>query len=327
MQTTNTLRPIGGTDISSIIGCNPWQSAFGLYQKIIGEAEPVKDNAAMERGRAYESVLGDLYEVENNIDLTEVFVSGINQLPHGQYDFIKGSPDVLYQSFDPYNKPSFGLEIKTADISQRQHYDFTASEPMIPMHYYLQCQWYAGLAKVDHWDFIVGFFVGDKMVSHESCSFAFNKKLYNVMVDEAVKFWETHIVPRNPPDDATPVEMESYYRRKFPQHTTGKHALRTTETDNTVVDYINRAKQIKELERLQQIDKSTIIMILKDCELLETPLGNVTYKTNKNTIKTDWENVSTGLSRFVDNEVFCGLVESNTKNTQGSRVLRFPRGA
>jgi len=307
------LGTIGGTDISSIFGCNPWQSAFGLYQKIIGEAEQVKDNAAMKRGRLYEKGLHAFYEAKNGIDDVVCTVGSQYRDPddelivdhrgwfqsilvHDSINFLSGRPDYVYN----LRGNRFGLEIKTADWSQRDQYDFSnPGNVQIPMHYYMQCQWYAGLAEVPRWDFIVGFFAGEEMKYHETCSFAFDQELYDMMVKTAVEFWETHVLPRKPPEDAKPAELETYYRKKFPCHIPKTFAERSPHWDEVVERILKREEQIKFLEQEQQLDKIAIISHFEDKEALETPFGNVTYKACKDSEVMKWQEYAEILEKCI----------------------------
>ena len=343
LQDSTPRNTIGGTDISAILGCNPYKSAFGLYQRLIGEAQPVPDNAAMQRGRRWENILAKIFEEEWEDQRVIDGFTGVNEvrLKHPNVEYLTGSPDRLYRVFGDHfhlmDRNDFGLEIKTADISQKQLYDFSdANNVKIPDHYYMQCQWYAGLANVDQWDFIVGFFKGDKMVSHESCSFVFNEELYESMVEAAVDFWENNVLKRNPPQDALPAEMETYYRRTYPQHVTGKWAERTDETDYMVRSYLERQEQIRRWEEIQQGEKSRIIGVFGDCEALESELGNVSFKKNKDSEKTDYKAIVESLSskfkvqssKWDSESLFTLLSELCTQNTTivtGPRVLRFPR--
>lgn len=50
---------IGASEVSAILGVNPFQSAFEVWARKTGNADPVADNAAMERGRFLERGLLD----------------------------------------------------------------------------------------------------------------------------------------------------------------------------------------------------------------------------------------------------------------------------
>jgi len=327
-------KTIGSTDISAIFNCNPYKSAFSLYQRLIGDEIPVTDTAAMKRGRTWETILSSIYHVEHEFDERYLSCGNIS-LTHNDIEYLTGSPDVLFCDNDRKIKEkttgiisvpcSHGLEIKTADISQKNNYDFSSSEPLIPMHYYMQCQWLCGLANVDRWDFIVGFFKGDKMVSHESCSFDFDEEIYDKMVKAAVEFWENHVIPRNPPEDATPAELETFYRRKYPQHVSGKMADRTDRSDEVIQILSDIKVSIKHLEYDEQQYKSELIGLIGDCEAIESYFGKVTFKKNKDSVKTNWKSMVDEMSTKIDQEYYLNLMDKYSTIVTGPRVLRLPK--
>jgi predicted phage-related endonuclease len=326
---------IGGTDISAIVGCNPWKSAFSVYQKMIGEPVEVKDTPQMERGRFYENILASIYS-NSHASFKVVYLERIESpLVHGTIDYLTGTPDRIYFDLSKgiTNKDksktcqrSHGLEVKTADISQRNQYDFTDSSAVqIPMHYYLQCQWYAGLAKVPRWDFIVGFFKDEQLKSIEQCSFDADTELFDHLINEAVEFYESCVVPKIPPPITDPVELETYSRKRFPRHVPKTYAERTRNSDHIVGNMIELAEKIRLLELEQQMNKASLIALLEDKEALETPFGNVTYRTNKDSEIMDWKAHSVELERLLHSEIVDVFRKKHTTTKQGARVLRLPK--
>jgi predicted phage-related endonuclease len=324
---TDTKPTIGGTDISAIVGCNPWKSAFSVYQKMIGEPVEVEDTPQMERGRKYEKLLMQIYDVQFQLPL----YGSINQYPleHDKIDYIAGSPDRIYFTQDQNmvtTAKSHGLEVKTADISQRNHYDFSDSSAVqIPMHYYLQCLWYAGLAKVPRWDFIVGFFKDEQLKSIEQCSFDADTDLFDYLIAEAVEFYKIHVKSKFPPPITDPVEMETYSRKRFPRHVPKSYAERTRNSDYIVGNMIELAEKIRQLELEQQMNKASLIALLEDKEALETPFGNVTYRTNKDSEIMDWKAHATELEKLLDSDVVDIFRKKHITTKQGARVLRLPK--
>lgn len=314
------LGTIGGTDISAIMGMNPWKSAFGVYQKIIGEGVETKDNAAMKRGRDWEPALITLYETQRGNGPDDR--TGNGKLSHKVYGYLTGSPDMMYWTAPDGD---FGLEVKTADISQRNLYDFTGDEPQVPLHYFLQLQWYAGLAQVDRWDFIVGFFVGEKMVSWETCSFAFDAELFESMIESAVTFWENHVVPRIAPEATEPTEIIEWHRQKYRRHVPKSFAERTESTDAAVKRFLELQAEIKRLEKEQDAAKATVIATLQDNEAIETPFGTVTFKNNKDSEVIDWRSIANESLSMLEPKQAIAITGKYTTTKPGPRVLRFPK--
>jgi len=55
---------IGASEIAALVGASPWETAFSLYSKRIGNAAPEPENAAMRRGRHLEAVAVEMLREE-----------------------------------------------------------------------------------------------------------------------------------------------------------------------------------------------------------------------------------------------------------------------
>ena len=126
---------ISGTDIGAILGCNPHNSAYDVWNKRKnGEAKPIPENMQeyVEWGIRLEDMISKKYADDNDVKVreSEVIKDG----------YKSGSPDRLVKSREGVR---WGLEIKT-------NAGPTWSEP--PEHYVLQCRWYMMLTNLNRWD-------------------------------------------------------------------------------------------------------------------------------------------------------------------------------
>ena len=312
-MSTITRNKIGGTAISAILGMNPWKSRYGIYLDLIGEGEEKPDNEAMARGRKWESTLARIYETERDFDIPGN--PGV-KLNHEIHNFIVGSPDYMYESH--------GLEVKTADYYTRDKYD--CKNGNVPNHYYLQCQWYCGLAGFDRWDFIVGFFRDGKFSYHETCSFEFDQELYDYMIKAAIAFWNEHVIPRNPPEITEPAEIIEFVRKTYPRHSDGKFIESDAELEGIIESVRDEMFSAKAGESRMEALKSRVIEKIGDAEGVITELGKITFKANKDSVKTDWKAFGEDAMKLIaDPKVSEELLNKHTKTTPGPRVLRFPR--
>lgn len=127
---------ITGSDISSIIGVNPWKSAYALWAKKTDLiADDFADNEAMYWGRAAERIILNRF-AEEHPDY-EIYYN-VGTWCHPEFDFFLANPDAVYRKPDG----SFGiLEIKTAQFED----SFDLTNNVIPKHYLAQVLWYAGI--------------------------------------------------------------------------------------------------------------------------------------------------------------------------------------
>jgi len=83
---------IGGSDIGTIMGLNPWESAFGLWAKRTGQiADPPVDNWSVRFGNAFEEPILRMWQTEN--PEWEVFRTGTWR--HPKHGYLVANPDGL----------------------------------------------------------------------------------------------------------------------------------------------------------------------------------------------------------------------------------------
>jgi len=83
---------IGGSDVGTILGLNPWESAFGLWAKRTGQiADPPVDNWAVRFGNAFEEPILRMWAAEH--PEFEIFTAGTYR--HPKHSFMLANPDAL----------------------------------------------------------------------------------------------------------------------------------------------------------------------------------------------------------------------------------------
>jgi putative phage-type endonuclease len=140
---------IGGSDVGTICGLNPWQSAFTLWAKKTNRIDDyIEPNEAMEWGTRLESVVLDKF-VEVHSDLTVFRDCGT--WSHKDRDWQLANPDAIFQDASG----EFGIvEVKTA------RYEDAWSDG-VPAYYRTQVLWYLqtfGFKKA----FVVALFSGSR---------------------------------------------------------------------------------------------------------------------------------------------------------------------
>ena len=85
-------RGIGGSEIGTIMGLNPWESAFALWAKRTGQIpDPPLTGWSIRFGKAFEQPVLELWAEEH--PEFEVFLTGTWQ--HPKYNYILANPDAL----------------------------------------------------------------------------------------------------------------------------------------------------------------------------------------------------------------------------------------
>ena len=125
---------LGGSEIGTIMGLNPWESAYALWAKKTGKIDnPPLTNWAVRFGQAFEQPILELWQQEH--PEYEVFVTGTYQ--DCEYDFLHANPDALARHRE--TGEWLVVEVKTARTS------FEA----LPANYEAQVRHYMMVMKID----------------------------------------------------------------------------------------------------------------------------------------------------------------------------------
>lgn len=118
---------LGGSELGTILGLNPWESGYALWAKKTNKIETEKlDNWAIRFGKAFEEPILKLWEQEH--PEYEVYTTGTYQ--HPEYDYLHANPDALakHKQTGEY----IIVEVKTARTSFET----------LPVHYEAQVRHY-----------------------------------------------------------------------------------------------------------------------------------------------------------------------------------------
>jgi putative phage-type endonuclease len=141
---------IGGSDVGTICGVNPWQSAFTLWAKRTGKVQEEQvDSEAMEWGRRLESVILQKF-AESHPEFEIVESPGTYQNKDRPWQL--ANPDAI--AIDKETGEHVIIEIKTA----RYEDDWANG---VPPYYATQVQWYLQTFGFDR-AFVVALFSGSK---------------------------------------------------------------------------------------------------------------------------------------------------------------------
>jgi putative phage-type endonuclease len=123
-------RGIGGSEVGTIVGVNPWESPYTLWAKKTGRIErSIPANEAMEWGNRLEPVVIDKFADEHP-ELT--VLRNVGTWSHSDREWQIANPDAIFVT----PAGDFGIiEVKTAQ------YEDGWSEG-VPAHYEAQVQWY-----------------------------------------------------------------------------------------------------------------------------------------------------------------------------------------
>jgi len=183
---------LGGSDISAIIGCDPWASPMTVYNRKIGLSEKQEVSFAMRRGTHFEPGIMSLYAEINDCWLGPAGVTP----PHPMFSFLKGNYDRVRLSGKNGHAITL-IEAKTANMRQAAKWgEPEADEKKVPVNYYVQANYYCGLLSLPKFEIVAYLTWKDDLHVYE---FDFNEQVFDDCCEAAAAFWYGHVLPRVPP--------------------------------------------------------------------------------------------------------------------------------
>jgi putative phage-type endonuclease len=258
---------IGGSEIAAVIGIDEYRTPLDIYLDKTGQKEDEPDNKFFRAGRNLEPVVVKYFEEETGIktiyEKDKIYI-------HPKHKEVRGTPDRLFG-----HDGVLECKVTTRKIN---------GEDDVPKSYFCQLQYYLGLTGrtkgylaffKNTWEFIPIYYEADP-------------ELFSMLVDEAVKFWNNHVLSGIPPEPRNSNDIVQLYAK----HNEGKYITASEELYKQILYLKSVQNQIKELEKIEAEKKEQVQLILKDAEGI---------KYNENTLVT-WK--AAKESYVFDKELF-----------------------
>ena len=250
---------IGGSDAGTILGLNPWKSAFTLWCEKTGRKE-VKDISDLERIRLGNDL--EQYVAQRFMEATGKRVKKDNtRYSLKEYPFMVGHIDRKIIG------ENAGLECKTT--SQITKTSFETGD--IPMTYYSQCVHYMAVTGADRWYLAV--------LSFQRGFFWFvierNEEEIEALINAEEDFWqkvETDTQPDIDGSESTADTLSEVYSEPIPE-------MADISSEESVLELLEKLKQRqKELDGMKRLYESQIKSTLGEAEVGIIPGWKVTWK-------------------------------------------------
>jgi len=185
---------IGGSELGTILGLNPWESAYTLFHKRKGNIDnSVEENWSIRFGKAFEKPILDLYAQEHPEQ--ELFLTGT--YANKDNSWMQANPDALAKVDGEWKI----IEVKTARAGWSE----------LPPSYEAQVMWYmmvTGIRKA-----VVVAVAGMTWNEYEV---EYNEFTANIYAEKAQKFWESLGIDKAPDWDGAKSTYET--ERKLHPH-------------------------------------------------------------------------------------------------------------
>lgn len=177
---------LGGSDIATLLGINPFSTKLQLYLQKRGELEPEPDNSRTKAGRVMENVIAAMVMERNGSKLRRVN----RTLRHAKHDFLIAHIDRDFVGIEK------GLEIK--NVSPRMAYMWGKDgQPDAVAEYYVpQPHHYMLVLDYPAFD-VAAYFGGDDLRIYPMER---DKEMDEIIIETAHDFWHNHVLAGVPPE-------------------------------------------------------------------------------------------------------------------------------
>ena len=305
---------IGGSDISAIMGMNPWKTPQDVFiEKVNSDPQPFRENELMYWGKALEESIADRWlenRLENHykIDRSQVVSTG-----HPTYDFIKGHPDAIFKGWRGDRQVTCLLEVKTTDSRNSSNWINNTAPP----YYFAQLTWYAMINARNHQyannhmpetEYWFAVLIGGN--NYKEFMVDIDNDDMTVVESKGIDFWNNHIKAKVMPEFTEPDDNINKFL--YPHVDKGK----IIECDKFTKEYIDEFRSIKaSIKNLQEREK-------KMKEYIRNKMGENQYlmydnikiatQLEYNKASTNWEEIA---RKYENDAEFCNHVKNYTKVT------------
>lgn len=270
---------IGGSDTAAILGVSPWKSPFALYQEKTGEYQeeitPAKQKI-FNRGKRWEPIVIEMLVDELEDRGHEVKIITRNQrYIDPDYGFLAAEIDLELM----LDGQHVNGEMKTVHPFAAKDWGEQDTDE-IPIYYTSQVahgQMVTGCNRT-----IVAALIGaDDLRVHVVDR---DEELINIIRGKEIEFWE-RIQRREAPEPTDPEDIKRLYQIDFGT---------VLEADEDLLELIAKASSKKSELKAAETSYEVLSTMIKArmgnaAVLLHNGQKLATWKTNKPSIKTDWE--------------------------------------
>jgi len=252
---------LGGSDIATLLGINPFSTKYKLYLQKRGELAPEPDNSRTKAGRVMEAVIAAMVSDQEGCKLRRVN----RTLRHPKYDFLIAHID---RDFVGIRK---GLEIK--NVSPRMAYLWGKDgQPDAVAEYYVpQPHHYMLVMDYPAFD-VAAYFGGDDLRIYPMDR---DPEMDELIIETAHDFWHNHVLAGIPPepefDHPTTLPL---FKRLYPG-TNGE----TIDADEMIIHWAKvaeeAARKASEYDKVAETAKNHLLAFMGDSAVLKLDSNKV----------------------------------------------------
>jgi putative phage-type endonuclease len=288
---------ITATGITAINGTSPYKTAYRLWAELTGQVEEQQAGAAAQRGQLLEQAVADFYMLETGKKLRKS--NGIVRLKEHPWAMASLDRTII-------GDPEGLVEIKTSTSSRWALFP-------VPPEYVDQVQWQM---------FVTGAKYADVAVLLSGLVFRIERveadPIYQTLLfDKAMAFRE--LVASGTPPPLTGNDSDTLAEVK-PQ-SSNTYAVADPQLDHIARLYIEAKAEAEAADAALKEMAIAIKEAIADGEGVKGRGWLATWKTNKSSVKVDWESIADVL-RTVAPDTYGEAIKRFTAEKPGARVFR-----
>lgn len=194
---------LGGSEVSAVLGLSPFQTAAGLWDEKMGLVEPKPTSDAMWVGIYLEDGIAKLWAHRQAEKVKREYTLRKHKPKcHPEHKFMRASPDRIISFFDPEfcGFGQEGVEIKCiSDFSAKVGGWGRSGSKEYPEYYKVQCAWNRMIFDLPRWNLVA--MVADNKYTLKSYVYEKDEAYEANLRDEAIKFWNNHILAKVRPEE------------------------------------------------------------------------------------------------------------------------------
>lgn len=296
---------ITGTDAGKLIGVSPWGGKFAVWLDKMGRAAPVVETPAMKAGKKFESAILQTYAEEMNCKLEHV--DGYNLITCDKYPR-------LGASLDGWNH-DLQIPVDAKNIKWKNEKWGDAWTDQFPEYYkaQLQVQMMVTGATFAH---LAVMFSGQDFFIY---SMEYDEDMAQKILDASDEFWPYVENDQMPEADGSD-EATEFIKSEFARGDSAAVKEPTEEILEALKGLQKAKADKKDAEKREAEFSNRIKVYMGDATAIK---GVCTWNNNKDSVKTDWEQVASVALASMSAEDQKKLIASYTKTKPGARVLRI----
>lgn len=253
---------IGGSSIAAVLGISNFKTQLQLWAELTGMVprEEIGHKMQVRLGNKMEAVVAEIFTEDTGKKLHRVNET----FTHDRYSYLVGHIDRRVVGERAI------VEIKAVSAWSREQW----KDGKAPQEYLAQLMWYLGLTSTP-----VGYLIA--LIGNQELAIvpvAFDKEIYEQMVEKAVRFWEDFVIPKVMPMEVTKDDGSTLYSI-YPISDPNRDLILSDEV-NIKIEQINSMTQDKiALEEQIEKNKNEIKALLGDAESGRTNNWRIQWKT------------------------------------------------